>query len=269
MYDDLKRPPLEFSRVIAWLTVCFLVLPILIVVPISFTSKRYLSWPGTDWSLRHYETLVGDNNWLASISDSLVVAIAATIISLILGTLFAVGSWRLNHPILRKLRIMMLLPMIVPPIVHAVAFYEAWAYLDLLDTYTGLILVHAMKALPFVILSVSASLVNLDPRLEQASRSLGANAKQTLFYVLLPQVRPGMIAGGIFAFITSWDEIIVAIFITSRQVYTLPKRIWNGIFDNVDPAIASIGTIMILLTAVSLIISDKYEKAQKEKTGSG
>ena len=269
MYGELKRSPLDISRVVAWLTVCFLVLPILIVAPVSFTSKRYLSWPGTDWSLRHYESLVGENGWVNSIGDSLIVATSAAVLALILGTLFAVGHWRLNHALTRNLRIMMLLPMIVPPIVHAVAFYQAWAFLDLLDTYLGLVLVHTMKALPFVILSVSASLVNLDPRLEQASRSLGADARQTLFFILLPQVRPGMIAGAIFAFITSWDEIIVAIFITSRHVYTLPKRIWDGIFDNVDPAIAAIGTIMIVLTAMGLIARDHYEKIQKTKTGDG
>lgn len=267
MYGDLKRSPVEFSRVVAWLTVCFLVLPILIVIPVSFTGKRYLSWPGADWSLRHYQALIGDNGWVSSIGDSLIVAISAALLALILGTLFAVGHWRLNHGITRNLRVMILLPMIVPPIVHAVAFYKAWAYLDLLDTFPGLVLVHTMKALPFVVLSVSASLINIDPRLEQASRSLGADAKQTLFLVLLPQVRPGMIAGAIFAFITSWDEIIVAIFITSRHVYTLPKRIWDGIFDNVDPAIAAIGSIMILLTAVCLIVRDRMEKAQREKTG--
>lgn len=269
MYSELKQSPVNFSRVVAWLSVCFLTLPVLIIAPVSFTSKRYLSWPGLDWSFRHYEALVGDNGWVSSVGDSLIVATSSAILALILGTLFAVGNWRLNHPATRNLRIMMLLPMIVPPIVHAVAFYQAWAYLDLLDTYLGLILVHTMKALPFVILSVSASLVNLDPKLEQASRSLGANAKETLFYILLPQVRPGMIAGAIFAFITSWDEIIVAIFITSRHVTTLPKRIWNGLFDNVDPAIAAIGTIMIVLTAIALIARDRYEKIQKARTGDG
>lgn len=266
MHGELKRSPIAFTRVVCWLTVCFLVLPILIVIPVSFTSKRYLSWPGGNWSTRHYESLIGENGWISSIGDSLIVAISAASLALVLGTLFAVGNWRLNHPFTRNLRIMMLLPMIVPPIVHAVAFYNAWAFLDLLDTYLGLVLVHTMKALPFVILSVSASLVNLDPRLEQASRSLGANAKETLWYILLPQVRPGMIAGAVFAFITSWDEIIVAIFITSRHVYTLPKRIWDGIFDNVDPAIAAIGTIMIVLTAIGLALRDWMERSQRAKT---
>lgn len=267
MQTDLKRPKLEFTRVVAWMTVCFLVVPILIVVPISFTSKRYLSWPGTDWSLRHYKVLVGEGGWLNSIGDSMIVATCAAILALTLGTLFAVGHWRLNNGVTRNLRLLMLLPMIVPPIVHAVAFYQAWAVLDLLDTYSGLILVHTMKALPFVVLSVMASLVNLDPKLEQASRSLGATSRQTLFLILLPQVRPGMLAGAIFAFITSWDEIIVAIFITSREVYTLPKRIWDGIFDNVDPAIASLGTVMIVLSAIALLIMERYDKSRKTIEG--
>ena len=145
MYGDLKRPPLAFSRIIAWMTVCFLVLPILVVIPVSFTPKRYLSWPGADWSLRHYQSLTEDNGWTASLGDSLIVATLAAILALILGTLFAVGNWRLNHPFTRNLRIMMLLPMIVPPIVHAVAFYKAWAVLSLLDTFAGLVLVHTMK----------------------------------------------------------------------------------------------------------------------------
>ena len=267
MQTDLKRPRLEFTRVVAWMTVCFLVVPILVVVPVSFTSKRYLSWPGADWSLRHYEVLVKDGGWLNSIGDSMIVATCAAVLALIFGTLFAVGHWRLNNSTTRNLRLLVLLPMIVPPIVHAVAFYQAWAVLGLLDTYLGLILVHTMKALPFVVLSVMASLVNLDPRLEQASRSLGASSSQTLFLVLLPQVRPGILAGSIFAFITSWDEIIVAIFITSREVYTLPKRIWDGIFDNVDPAIASLGTIMIVLTALVLFFKEGYDRRRKRIEG--
>lgn len=262
MATDANRQNVEMSRIVAWMTTCFLVLPILIVIPVSFTPKRYLSMPEGDWSLRHYEVLIS-GGWLSSIGDSLLVAICSALLALAMGTLFAVGHWRLNNGVTRNLRLLLLLPMIVPPIVHAVAFYQAWSILDLLDTYLGLILVHTMKALPFVVLSVTASLVNLDPRLEQASRSLGASSRQTLFYILLPQVRPGMLAGGIFAFITSWDEIIVAIFITSRAVYTLPKRIWDGLFDNVDPAIAALGTIMIIITAIGLLIKDRYEKALK------
>ena len=262
MATDANRQNVEMSRIVAWMTTCFLVLEILIVIPVSLTPKRYLSMPEGDWSLRHYEVLMRCG-WLSSIGDSLLVAICYAILALAMGTLFAVGHWRLNNGVTRNLRLLLLLPMIVPPIVHAVAFYQAWSILDLLDTYLGLILVHTMKALPFVVLSVTASLVNLDPRLEQASRSLGASSRQTLFYILLPQVRPGMLAGGIFAFITSWDEIIVAIFITSRAVYTLPKRIWDGLFDNVDPAIAALGTIMIIITAIGLLIKDRYEKAQK------
>jgi len=236
------------------------------VIPVSFTSKRYLSWPGLDLSLRHYRVLV--ESWMPSVNDSFIVAFSAALLALVLGTLFAIGNWRLNRPLTRNLRLLMLLPMIIPPIVHAVAFYRAWSALDLLDTYLGVILFHTMKALPFVMLSVTASLINLDPSLEQASRSLGASARQTLFFVLLPQVKPGILAGAIFAFIISWDEVIVVLFITSREVYTLPKRIWDGIFDNVDPAIASIGTLMILLTTIALIIGQWLDRRRKIKIGS-
>ena len=267
MQTELHRPTVSFSRIVGWMSVCFLIVPVLVVVPVSFTPKRYLSWPGSEWSLRHYEVLVGEGGWLSSIGDSLLVATAAAVLSVVMGTLFAVGHWRLNNGVTRNLRLFLLLPMIVPPIVHAVAFYQAWAVLKLLDSYPGLILVHSMKALPFVVLSVSASLINLDPRLEQASRSLGATSRETLWLIILPQVRPGIIAGAIFAFVTSWDEIIVAIFITSREVYTLPKRIWDGIFDNIDPAIAALGTVMILLTAIGLVVKDRYEKARNIKIG--
>jgi putative spermidine/putrescine transport system permease protein len=151
--------------------------------------------------------------------------------------------------------LLLLAPIIVPPIVHAIAFYRAWATLGLLDTYLGLILVHAMKGLPFVLLTVAGTLANLDPRLEQAARSLGANARQAMGWVILPQIRAGIIAGAAFAFITSWDETIVALFITSRAVTTLPRRIWEGLADNIDPAIAALGTVMIVLTFIAVATS--------------
>ncbi len=124
------------------------------VIPVSFTPKRYLSMPEGEWSLRHYEVLIS-GGWLSSIGDSLLVAICSALLALAMGTLFAVGHWRLNNGVTRNLRLLLLLPMIVPPIVHAVAFYQAWSILDLLDTYFGLILVYTTGALPFVVLSVT------------------------------------------------------------------------------------------------------------------
>ncbi|MBV2143559.1 ABC transporter permease [Falsochrobactrum sp. TDYN1] len=241
------------SRVIAWLIACFLALPVLIMLPISVTPHRYLSLPDGDISFRHYASLVNDPRWLSSITDSLIVAVCATTLALLLGGAFAIGVWRRGGLTQSILQPIMLAPMIVPPIVHSVAFYKGWAAIGLLDSYIGLILVHAVKGTPFVILTVGAALVNIDPRTEQAARSLGASAGRSMRWVILPQIKSGLLAGGTFAFFISWDEIIVAMFITMRKVYTLPRRIWDGLDDNIDPAIAALGTVMILLTVIIML----------------
>jgi putative spermidine/putrescine transport system permease protein len=242
-------------RLVAWLAAAFLLLPLLVVIPISLTPERYLSLPTDSISFRHYGSLVSDGRWTKSILDSLIIGIGATVLATALGTAFAVGAWRLGVPLARRLRLLLLAPIIVPPIVHAIAFYRAWATLGLLDSYLGLILIHAMKGLPFVVLTVAGVLANLDPRLEQAARSLGADARQAMSWVVFPQIRAGIAAGAVFAFITSWDETIVALFVTSRAVTTLPRRIWEGLADNIDPAIAALGTVMILLTFVAVTIT--------------
>ncbi|MFX0547331.1 ABC transporter permease [Roseovarius sp. S1116L3] len=243
-----------FPRIVAWAVACFLALPVLIMLPISLTPNRYLSLPKDGISLRHYQSLIDDPQWIASIADSLFVATLAAMLAVVLGASFAIGIWRRGGMAERVLQPIMLAPMIVPPIVHSVAFYKGWAEVGLLDTYTGLILVHAMKGTPFVILTVAAALANFDPRTEQAARSLGASAGRTMAWVVLPQIKGGLLSGAVFAFFISWDEIIVALFITMRQVYTLPRRIWDGLEDNIDPAIAALGTLMILVTVALMIL---------------
>jgi putative spermidine/putrescine transport system permease protein len=147
----------------------------------------------------------------------------------------------------------MLAPVIVPSIVHALGFYQAWVQFGLIDTYAGLIAAHAMKGLPYVVIAVSASLANFDLRLEQAARNLGASVWTALWFVVLPSIRPGVLAGAVFAFITSWDELVVNLFITGRYVRTLPRKIWDGIQDNINPAIAAVATLLIVLTLVAIL----------------
>lgn len=252
--------PLSPVRVMAWLVVCFLALPLIVMLPISLTPHRYLSLPDEGLSLRHYRSLIEDPRWAESLADSLVVACGATALAVTLGTAFAVAVWRIGGGSARWLRPVMLAPMIVPPIVHSVAFYKGWAAIGLLDTYAGIILVHGMKGTPFVILSVAAALANLDPRTEQAARSLGARPGRAMAWVVLPQIRGGIAAGAVFAFFISWDEIIVALFITLRRVYTLPRRIWDGVTDNIDPAIAALGTVMIVVTVGLMLLRGVGEK---------
>src|SRR5262249_24826968 len=142
----------------------------------------------------------------------------------------------------------MLTPMIVPAIVHALGFYRVWSAFGLLDTFPGLIIAHGVKGMPYVLITVAASLANFDPRLEQAARNLGASMTQPIRLVIVPSILRGMLAGGLFAFILSWDEIVVTLLITSRHVYTLPRRIWDGIQDNIDPTVAAVATILIAVT---------------------
>lgn len=244
----------------AWLVIAFLVLPLFIVVPVSFSPERYLSLPSDEISFRHYLELVTDPIWRKSISDSFIVATSASVLAILLGTAAAIGCWRLSSAFGEMIRILMLTPMIVPSVVHALGMYRVWVDFGLIDSYPGLILAHAMKGLPYVVISVSVSLANFDLRLEQAARSLGAKPLQAVQLTILPNIWPGVLAGGVLAFSTSWDEIVVALFITRRTVYTLPRKIWDGIQDNISPSIAAIGVILIAATLAAVLLKMLWDR---------
>lgn len=254
MMELTPSRPFRITVFGAWLAVLFLTLPFAVVFPVSLTPHRYLSLPDGAWSLRHYQTLVDDLTWIASIRDSLIVATGSTLVAILLGTMTALACWRISTRASELARMAMLAPMIVPSIVHALGFYRVWAQLGLLDTYAGLIVAHAMKSTPYVVISVSAALANVDLRLEQAARNLGATTSQALWRVIIPASRPGILAGAVFAFALSWDELVVTLFLSSRNVYTLPRKIWDGIQDNINPAIAAVASILIVLTIVAMVV---------------
>lgn len=261
-----KDPRVVFGRCIvyglAWTVLAFLVLPMIIVVPVSFTDQYYLSLPKEGLSLQHYAAFFEKEIWLAATLDSVIVATCSTLAALVLGTLCAIGCWRLASNAAESVRTFMLTPIIVPTIVQALAMYRFWIDLGLMDTYFGLILAHTLIAIPYVVITVSASLANFDVRLEQASRNLGASTSQTIRWVILPSIMPGMLSGALFAFTISFDEIVVALFITSRNVYTLPKRIWDGIQDHLDPTIASIATMLIAIT-LALLLTELWARQRR------
>jgi putative spermidine/putrescine transport system permease protein len=238
----------------AWFVLSFLALPAFAVIPVSFTDTRYLALPQEHWSLQHWRTFLSSQDWIDSIGQSLWIAVVSTVLSVTAGTLCAIGCWRLSSGLSEKIRGLMILPMAVPTIVYALGIYRLYVDLDLVGTALGVILAHAVTGLPFVVLTVSASLSNLDPRLEQAARGLGASVRQTLRYVIVPNILPGVLSGAIFAFIHSWDELIVVIFIGGRALFTLPRRMWDGINDNLDPVIAVVATAMILFTLLVLTV---------------
>jgi putative spermidine/putrescine transport system permease protein len=237
----------------AWMVLTFLVAPMTVVMPVSVTDRRYLSFPAEGISFQYYVNLFTNEVWLSAIGQSIVVAVASTVGCVVLGTLCAVGCWRVGSRYSEAVRAFMLVPLIVPSIVYALGYYRMWIDLRLLDTFTGVILVHVVTGLPYVVITVSTSLANFDPRLEQAARNLGASMGQTLRMVIVPCIMPGILSGAIFAFVHSWDEIVVLLFITSRRLYLLPRAMWAGINENVDPTIAAVATVLMLATLGGLL----------------
>ena len=246
--------PARLNRIIAWSLLVFLVAPALIAIPVSLTSQNYLSLPWDGLSLQYYREVFTSPDWMSSFFQSLMIGLTSAALATVMGTLAAVGLWRLSSRWGEVLRGFLLLPLVIPPIIAAMAFYRLYVPLRLIDTYTGLILAHAVLASPLVLITVGASLAGFDRRLEQASRNLGASASQTLWRVILPQVRPGVISGVVFAFIASWDEIVVTLFLSKFSVYTLPRRMWNGIRENTDPAVAAAAVVLLGVTFAAFLI---------------
>ncbi|WP_342639975.1 ABC transporter permease [Rhodoligotrophos ferricapiens] len=249
--DAAAGPPRASRLVIitfGWLGVVFLLAPLIVVFPVSLTPERYLSMPADGISFQHYAKLLSDPRWSQSILTSLWIAILTTIAATALGTLCAIGLWRLNARITQYLRVLLFAPLIIPPIVHALAFYRTWIDLNWLDTITGVVIAHTILCIPLVLITVSTSLSGFDRRIEQAARSLGASNWTVLRRVIAPNIMPGIFAGAAFSFVTSWDEVISVIFLTSRAVVTLPIVIWNSLSERVDPAVAAVSAAMILVT---------------------
>jgi putative spermidine/putrescine transport system permease protein len=255
----------------AWSVLGFLVVPMLIVVPVSLTDRNYLSLPEHSLSLRHYATFLANPLWFASTLQSLLIAAVSAAASVVLGALCAIGCWRLSNGWSAAVRLLMLAPLIVPTVIQGLAMYRLWAAAGLYDTYAGVVLAHTITGIPYVIITVSASLAGFDVRLEQAARGLGASALDTIRLVIVPAVVPGLISGGVFAFIHSFDELVIVLFITSREIKTLPKRIWDGLQDRIDPTIAAVSVVLIVATLL-LLLADAWirrRRAQRRSIATG
>lgn len=260
---DLRSSRVPFSPVLAWSVVLFLLLPLTVVIPVSLTDRSYLSFPQESLSLRHYLALVGSPDWLGSIGQSLLIALGSTAIATVLGTLCAIGCWRIGGAKVELIRFLMLMPAIVPNVVYALGLYRFWVDLRLVDTYLGVIIAHAVTGVPYVVIIVSAALSGFDARLEQASLSLGASTLQTLRAVILPAIAPGVASGAIFAFIHSWDELVLVLFIASRRIVTLPRRFWDGIQENLDPTMAAAAVCLSIATIGLLALNMRLNRNGK------
>ena len=235
---------------LAWLVGLFLLLPGLITIPVSLNASRFIAMPKDGLSLRHFVELFSGAGWLDSMGQSAVIAAVVTAASVLLGTACAIGLWRLAGRLAVLISAVVLTPMILPAIVSGLALYRMWVVLGLYDSWLGVVIAHAILALPFVVITVTTSLSMLDPRLEQAARSLGATPRTTAWRVILPNIKAGVFTGAVFAFVTSWDEVVVTLFVSSRAVYTLPRRMWDGIRENIDPTVTAVATLLIAATSI-------------------
>lgn len=242
------------SRIPAWAVLAFLLLPITVIVPVSLTDRRYLSLPEHGISFEHYARLFGSEAWRSSVGQSLLIAVLSSAIAVALGTLCAIGCWRVGTRTSRAIAALMLAPLVVPTIVYALGLYRAYAWLGLLDSVTGVVIAHAVTGLPYPVILVSTALAGMDPRLEQAARSLGATPAQTLRRVLLPLLQAPIFSATLLAFVHSWDELVLVLFIAGRRVFTLPRRMWDGINDKLDPSLAAVAVVLVAVSAALLLL---------------
>ncbi|QXM23371.1 ABC transporter permease [Elioraea tepida] len=232
----------------------FLVAPLLVIVPLSFSEGSFLHFPLPGVSLRWYHAFFASEFWLASLWNSLVVGLSATAIATALGTLAAVGLWLAPLPGASAIMGVLLLPMVVPSIITAVALTFAYAPVGLASTHLGLIIAHAALASPFVVVTVGATLTQFDRTLLRAAAACGAGPVTAFRRVMLPLILPGVVAGAVFAFATSLDESVVVLFLAGPSQRTLPRQMFAGLKDTIELTILAAATMLTVLSLVLMLL---------------
>lgn len=252
---SIKRP--VFLWIFCVFVAIWLVAPTLIVIPLSLTDEASLVFPPDGWSLRWYENFFTDDAWMTALWSSIRVASIVALVTSVLGTAAALGLTRATFRGMPLVYGLLLAPMIVPVVVLGIGVYAIFLKYQLVGTTLGFVTAHAVLALPFFIIPVVASLRGLDRRLEDAARICGASRWGTFRQVTLPLIRPGVTAGALFAFVTSFDEVVIALFIQSPYLQTLPVQMYNGVTRDTDPTVAAASTIILVLTT-SLVLAATY-----------
>jgi putative spermidine/putrescine transport system permease protein len=245
----------------------FLIAPLLIVMIMSLSAGSTLSFPPAGLSLRWYENILTSPLWSGSIVTSLQVGLLAALLATILGTLAALGLVRGRYPARGVVNALIISPLIVPIVVTAIGMYLVFADWGLTGSFIGLVVAHTVLGLPFVVIIVSASLQLMDPNLELAAQSLGADPLRTFLRVTLPLIAPGVATGSLLAFIWSWDELVVAIFLSSPITRTLPVVMWGQIRSRIDPSIAAVATVFLLITVIVLVLVVVLRRQAQMRTG--
>ncbi len=258
-------------RVICGLIFFFLIAPILVIIPLSFNAQDFftftaemLAFDPAGYSIKHYVDFFTNPDWQQPLMNSLKIAPVATAISVVLGVVAAIGLSQSHVPARRAIMAILISPMIVPLIISATGMYFFYARIGLQGTYWGVVLAHAALGVPFVIITVTATMVGFDKSLTRAAASMGAGPLRTFFKVQMPLILPGVVSGALFAFITSFDEVVVVIFVGSVNQQTLPWQMFTGLREQISPTILAAATVLISIS-VLLLITLEYLRRRSER----
>ena len=271
--------PLEKIWHYAFLVICgliffFLIFPILVIIPLSFNAENFftftpkmLALDPAGYSFKHYQDFFHNPDWQQALWNSVRIAPAATLLATAFGTLAAIGLARSHVPFRGAIMAILISPMIVPLIISAAGMYFFYSRIGLQGTYWGVVLAHAVLGTPFVIITVTATMVGFDRSLERAAASLGANPVTTFFKVQMPLILPGVISGALFAFITSFDEVVVVLFLGSASQKTLPWQMFTGLREQISPTILAVASILVALSVVLLTFLEVMRRRSERQRG--
>ena len=292
--DPLERIWYYTYRVICALIFIFLIAPILIIIPLSFNVEPYFTFTKemlrldpAGYSMRWYENLLtfgmaapdsvrdgswwGDAwanaRWVQAAKNSVIIGFFATIVATVLGTIAAMGLSRPEMPYRKLIMAILISPMIVPIIITATGLFFFYSDIGLSGTYVGLVLAHATLGIPFVIITVTATMMGFDRSLIRAAQSMGAGPMTTFFKVQLPLITPGVVSGALFAFVTSFDEVVVVLFIGSHEQQTIPRQMWNGIREQISPSILAVATILVIVSVCLLTVVELLRRRSERLRG--
>ena len=288
----LERLWHKIYLVFCGLVLLFLIAPILIVIPLSFNAEPYFTFTarmlGLDpdgYSLRWYRNIVefgmnapnatqgwwedmwSNAAWVQAAKNSVIIGVASTLLATALGTLAALGLSRPEMPFRRTIMALLISPMIVPLIITATGLFFFYSATGLAQTYPGIIMAHATLGIPFVIITVTATLVGFDWQLSRAAQSLGANGWTTFRRVIMPLILPGVISGALFAFVTSFDEVVVVLFVADFDQQTIPRQMWNGIREQISPTILAVATILVIISVALLTVLELLRRRNERLRG--
>ncbi|MCY1705992.1 ABC transporter permease [Pannonibacter sp. SL95] len=261
-------------RVICGLIFFFLVFPILVIIPLSFNAQDFftftpemLALDSAGYSTKHYVDFFTNPDWQKALQNSFMIAPTATLLATVLGTLAAIGLSQPHVPFRSVIMAILISPMIVPLIIAAAGMYFFYSRIGLQGTYWGVVMAHAVLGTPFVIITVTATLVGFDNSLVRAAASMGAGPITTFFKVQMPLILPGVVSGALFAFITSFDEVVVVLFLGSASQKTLPWQMFIGLREQISPTILAVASIMVVLSVVLLTVLELLRRRSERLRG--